>query len=134
MRTRPSLLRRPVALFAFAASLCTGAPAEAAEPRMTRAEFLFRAAQPCPATGRTHSICKGYVVDRVIPLVCGGEDAPANMRWLTVAEAQAKAKWDRIGCRPGRTYVFPSLAAPSATQSYAADLPPAAMEVRSLSP
>ena len=29
------------------------------------------------------------------------------MRWLTLAEAKAKAKWERIGCRPGRRLVLP---------------------------
>jgi len=33
---------------------------------------------------------KGYVVDHVIPLECGGLDAPSNMQWQTEAEARAK--------------------------------------------
>lgn len=32
----------------------------------------------------------GYVIDYVVPLQCGGEDAPANMRWLSLAEAGAR--------------------------------------------
>jgi hypothetical protein len=71
------------------------------------AEAQFRAANPCPVTGKAQGPCAGYVVDRVIPLVCGGADHPDNMRWLTVAEAKAKAKWERIGCRPGRRLVLP---------------------------
>jgi len=30
----------------------------------------------------------GYVIDHVIPLACGGEDAPSNMQWQTAAEAR----------------------------------------------
>jgi hypothetical protein len=71
------------------------------------AEAQFRAANPCPVTGQTHGNCTGYVIDRMIPLACGGADHPDNMRWLTLPEAKAKAKWERIGCRPGRRLVLP---------------------------
>ena len=70
-------------------------------------EAQFRTANPCPVTGQAQGPCAGYVIDRVIPLVCGGADHPDNMRWLTIAEAKAKAKWERIGCRPGRRLVLP---------------------------
>jgi len=32
-------------------------------------------------------------------LACGGADSPSNMEWQTVADAKAKDKWERIGCR-----------------------------------
>jgi hypothetical protein len=41
----------------------------------------------------------GYVVDHVVPLACGGADAPSNMQWQTVEEAKAKDKTERIGCK-----------------------------------
>ena len=41
----------------------------------------------------------GYVVDHVKPLACGGADAPSNMQGQTVAEAKAKDKTERVGCR-----------------------------------
>lgn len=41
----------------------------------------------------------GYVVDHIRPLACGGADAPSNMQWQTIAEAKAKDKTERIGCR-----------------------------------
>ena len=41
----------------------------------------------------------GYVVDHIIPLACGGADAPWNMQWQTVAAAKAKDKVERKGCR-----------------------------------
>jgi hypothetical protein len=30
------------------------------------------------------------VVDHIVPLACGGSDAPSNMQWQNVAEAKAK--------------------------------------------
>jgi hypothetical protein len=131
MRAGVDIVAGVIAVAAFASATTYAAE----KPRaMTRAEFLFRAAQPCPVTGKTHGACPGYVVDRLIPVVCGGVDAPSNMRWLTMAEARAKAKWDRIGCRAGRKYVYPWEAPPAVTEAHAAELPPDAMEVKPLPP
>ena len=41
---------------------------------------------------------KGYVVDHIIPLECGGADAPSNMQWQTVQEAKIKDLTE-INCR-----------------------------------
>ena len=41
---------------------------------------------------------KGYVIDHIIPLACGGRDDPSNMQWQTIPEAKAKDKWERKGC------------------------------------
>jgi hypothetical protein len=41
----------------------------------------------------------GYVIDHIRPLACGGADAPSNMQWQPIAEAKAKDKWERAGCR-----------------------------------
>jgi hypothetical protein len=40
----------------------------------------------------------GYVVDHIVPLACGGADAPSNMQWQTIAAGKAKDKWERKGC------------------------------------
>jgi len=40
----------------------------------------------------------GYVVDHIVPIACGGRDAPSNMQWQTVAEARAKDRYERRGC------------------------------------
>lgn len=44
----------------------------------------------------------GHVVDHVVPLACGGTDAPSNMQWQTTEEAKAKDKVERKGCASGR--------------------------------
>jgi hypothetical protein len=107
-------------------SLVHAAPA----PRMSAAEAEFRTANPCPATGLARGPCRGYVVDRIIPPVCGGTDTPGNMQWQTLAEARAKDKWERIGCRPGRKLVFPG--PPPFSESYPLAEPPGTIEVEPL--
>ena len=54
----------------------------------------FRAAHPCPATGRTRGACPGYVIDHVRALCAGGADSPGNMQWQTVLDAKSKDKWE----------------------------------------
>lgn len=41
---------------------------------------------------------RGHVVDHIVPLACGGADAPSNMQWQTIAEGKAKDKVERKGC------------------------------------
>jgi hypothetical protein len=41
----------------------------------------------------------GYVIDHIVPLACGGPDAPSNMQWQTVADAKLKDKSERAHCR-----------------------------------
>jgi hypothetical protein len=66
--------------------------------RSAKAKDEFQRAHPCPSTGRTSGGCRGYVVDHVNPLACGGADAPGNMEWQTAAAAKAKDKVERAGC------------------------------------
>lgn len=80
-------------MLAFAAT-----PADARTKRSQSAKVEFKAAHPCPATGRRKGPCKGYVIDHVKALACGGPDAPSNMQWQTVAEGKAKDKWERREC------------------------------------
>lgn len=40
----------------------------------------------------------GWVIDHIVPLACGGADAPSNMQWQTVEAAKAKDKFERKGC------------------------------------
>jgi hypothetical protein len=41
----------------------------------------------------------GYVVAYRKPLACGGTDDISNLQWLTIAEAKAKDKAERKGCK-----------------------------------
>ncbi len=41
---------------------------------------------------------KGYVVDHIVPLECGGADVPSNMQWQTVQQAKIKDRTER-NCR-----------------------------------
>jgi hypothetical protein len=37
----------------------------------------------------------GYVVDHIIPLMCGGLDDPINMQWQTIEDAKVKDKTEK---------------------------------------
>jgi hypothetical protein len=66
--------------------------------RSMSARQRFMDEHPCPATGQTGHKCKGYVVDHIHPLACGGMDDPSNMQWQTTADGKAKDKWERKSC------------------------------------
>ena len=97
-------------LVAISAALAV--PCHAADARSFRAEGLFRLDNPCPSTGSVRGECKGYVIDRIIPVVCGGAEDPSNMQWQTIAEAREKDRWEKIGCRRGRKLFMPTPAVP----------------------
>ena len=126
---------RPLARAALGLALAVtwNSASAASSARASAAEAQFRAAHPCPATGLTQGLCKGYVIDRVIPPVCGGTDALENMQWLTLAEAKAKARWERIGCRPGRRLVLPGQAS-SITEAFPLGEAAAPVESQALPP
>lgn len=54
--------------------------------------------QACPSTGLHRLPCKGWVMDHIKPLACGGADAVANLQWQTREAAKAKDKWERKDC------------------------------------
>ena len=64
-----------------------------------KAEFMRH--HPCPSTGKVkvRNGCKGYIIDHINPLACGGEDKTYNMQWQTKEEAKLKDKWERRNCR-----------------------------------
>ena len=83
--------------------IAAGALSTAVDARIKRsqsAKIEFKQQNPCPATGARKGPCKGYVIDHIKPLACGGPDRPDNMQWQTVADAKAKDKWERKGCAP----------------------------------
>lgn len=83
-----------IALLVLAGTACSAA----AEPRSRLALAEFKREHPCPATAKPRGACPGYVVDHVVPLSCGGVDAPSNMQWQTRADAAAKDRLERNGC------------------------------------
>src|SRR5690242_9399789 len=66
------------------------------EHRSSKAKHEFEA-----MTGHPHG-WRGHVVDHIVPLACGGADAPSNMQWQTIADGKAKDKWERRGCKKAR--------------------------------
>jgi hypothetical protein len=86
------------ALIALAFTLAFTAPAEARTKRSQSAKVEFKQEHPCPASGATKGPCKGYVIDHVNPLGCGGADRPDNMQWQTIADGKVKDKWERKAC------------------------------------
>lgn len=70
--------------------------------RSLAAKWAFKAEHPCPANGARRGHCPGYIIDHIKPLACGGADDPSNMQWQTEADAKAKDRWERRGCRRGR--------------------------------
>lgn len=72
---------------------------EGAVKRNQAQRAAFERVNPCPATGRTHGACPGYVVDHIRPLCAGGLDRPANMQWQTRGEAKAKNRIELAECR-----------------------------------
>jgi 5-methylcytosine-specific restriction endonuclease McrA len=88
-------VRLAIAFIAVCA-ISTGAIAEVKRSKKVLREFVQQHA--CPATGLNRLPCKGYVIDHIKPLACGGEDATWNLQWQTRPEAKAKDKWERKEC------------------------------------
>lgn len=68
--------------------------------RSTRERARFIRMHPCPATGETSGACPAWSVDHIVPIACGGIDAPVNMQWLPLtikscAGTQCKDRWER---------------------------------------
>jgi hypothetical protein len=71
---------------------------EAKQSRSSAAIDEFKRQHPCPSTGAHRGSCKGYIIDHRQALCVGGEDKPSNMRWMTVADAKVKDRWE---CKSG---------------------------------
>lgn len=90
-------MKRLLILLLLALAACSHGPQRDANGRIHRSENAknaFKRLQPCPATGKSHGPCPGYVIDHVKPLACGGQDSPSNMQWQTIEEGKAKDKWE----------------------------------------
>jgi len=81
------------------AALISSSPADARIKRSQSAKIEFKYQHPCPDNGARKGPCKGYVIDHIKPLACGGPDRPSNMQWQKIAKGKAKDKWERKGCK-----------------------------------
>lgn len=59
----------------------------------------FRAANPCPGTGKIQKTCPGYVIDHILPLCGYGTDTMDNLQWQSVTAAKAKDKLEIRQCK-----------------------------------
>lgn len=75
--------------------------ASSTQPRDERGRFIRSSSARARFMRQTGYVGgrPGYVVDHVIALACGGSDSPENMQWQTIAEARAKDRLERRGCR-----------------------------------
>lgn len=73
---------------------------EAKQERSYQEKAEFMRHNPCPSTGKVKVRygCKGYIIDHIDPLACGGEDKAYNMQCQTKVEAKLKDKWERKNC------------------------------------
>lgn len=85
-----------LAILVILACYAVSAPADAAT-RSYSAKSQFANFHACPSTGKHTVSCRGYVIDHIQSLDCGGQDVPGNMQWQTTAEGKAKDKWERNG-------------------------------------
>ena len=73
-------------------------PVSAKIPRDPAQVRAFKQQNACPATGKIQDKCPGYVVDHIIPLCAGGDDAPSNMQWQDYKTSLLKDSWERQLC------------------------------------
>ena len=85
-----------MATFALCVALPVSASAKVHRSASVKREFQLT--HPCASTGLTSDACRGWVKDHIVPLACGGPDAPSNMQWQTIRDARAKDKWEAKGC------------------------------------
>lgn len=85
-----------------------GSPERASDGTIKRSSYRvyqFKKLYPCPATGLSTGSCKGWAVDHVVPLVCGGCDSIGNLQWLpneikSAAGTLPKDRWEqRVYCQ-----------------------------------
>lgn len=75
------------------------APVSACKPARSQVEKrAFVRTHPCPATRKSTTSCRGYVIDHVLPLCAGGPDKASNMQWQTLKAAAAKDRLEVAFC------------------------------------
>lgn len=63
--------------------------------RSTAVISAFKRIWTCPSTGKHSGPCKGWAIDHVVPLDCGGVDAVWNMQWLPNQIKSAKGPFSK---------------------------------------
>jgi hypothetical protein len=87
-------MKKLILLLITACFFC--ASAEAA--RSGAAKRQFAKVHACPSTGANKPACPGYQIDHILPLKCGGADAPHNMQWLAVTAHKEKTRREAGMC------------------------------------
>lgn len=62
---------------------------------LRRADVLvaFKRIHPCPSTGKSTGACRGWALNHIIPLACGGADAVSNLQWSPVITKSCWQDW-----------------------------------------
>jgi hypothetical protein len=63
--------------------------------RSTEVLAAFKRMWACPVTGKHSGACKGWAIDHIVPLDCGGVDAVWNMQWLPNEIKSAKGPFSK---------------------------------------
>lgn len=87
-----------LSLLLIAPTLSTSAYPSDRPHRSQSAKREFAQTHPCPSTGQRKPSCPGYVLDHVVPLCAGGEDAPFNLQWQEYQQSLVKDKEERRLC------------------------------------
>jgi hypothetical protein len=85
------------AIFILAFAFATFANAYEQRDSSQRAMFIAR--YPCPSNGPGTCYQKGYIVDHIRPIACGGPDVWRNMQWQTIADSKRKDAIELDGCK-----------------------------------
>lgn len=96
---------RILRIMAIALAALVAAPVIAQDTMAKRDRSLiwkYRKLHPCPSTGKVYGACRGWQVDHIIALRCGGPDSIDNMQWLRIPEHRAKTKREARECRGGK--------------------------------
>lgn len=73
-----------------------GGPVEARDRSVVR-EFVRES--PCPVAGPGTCFQKGYSIDHVIALECGGPDHVSNLAYLNNESHKIKTRFDNLRCK-----------------------------------
>lgn len=85
-------------MFLLATSIASGS-GEAKSVRDPGVVREWRKTHPCPVEGPGTCFQKGYAVDHVIALECGGADSVENLAYFNRESHKLKSKYDNLRCK-----------------------------------